>query len=45
MARWSGGQVVRAVKKQQGTNKKKKHLSNSPSVNELDLTEIAVPVN
>ena len=42
-----GLHVCSPVKKQQGTDKKKKHkhLSNSPSVNELDLTEIAVPAN
>ena len=42
-----GHHVCSPVKKQQGTDKKKKHkhLSNSPCVNELDLTEIAVPAN
>ena len=40
-----GHHVCWPVKNQQGTNEKKKHLSNSPSVNELDLTEIAVPAN
>ena len=40
-----GHHVCSPVKKQQGENKKKEHLSNSSSVNELDLTEIAVPAN
>ena len=31
--------------KAQMKKKKLKHLSNSPSVNELDLTEVAVPAN